>query len=77
MKIPMKTNLSLSAPAELETEALVAVVLDRGEKDKPQIAVDSSDAAIKDAAADVLTSGEAVGKPHGSHFAAQACQAKG
>ena len=60
---PMKTTLSLSAPAELETEALVAVVLDRGEKDKPQIGVDSSDAAIKDAAADVLASGEAVGKP--------------
>ena len=60
---PMKTTLSLSAPAEIETEALVVVVLDRGEKDKPQIGVDSSDAAIKEAAADVFASGEAVGKP--------------
>ena len=56
----MKTTLSLSAPADIETEALVAVVLDHGEKDKPQIKVDSSDAAIKDAAADVFASGEAV-----------------
>jgi leucyl aminopeptidase len=58
----MKTTLSLSAPAEIEIEALVVVVLDRGEKDKPQIGVDSSDAAIKEAAAEVLASGEAVGK---------------
>jgi leucyl aminopeptidase len=59
----MKTTLSLSAPAEIETEALVVVILDRGEKDRPQVGVDSSDAAIKDAAADVFASGEAVGKP--------------
>jgi leucyl aminopeptidase len=58
----MKTTLSLSAPAEVETEALVAVVLDRDEKDKPQIGVDTSDAAIKEAATDVFASGEAVGK---------------
>ena len=59
----MKTTLSFSAPAESETEALVVVVLDRGEKDKPQVGVDSSDAAIKEAAAEVFASGEAVGKP--------------
>ena len=28
----MKTNLSLSNPAEVETECLVAIVLDRAEK---------------------------------------------
>jgi leucyl aminopeptidase len=64
----MKTNLSLSAPAELDTDALVVVVLDRtekdrGEKDKPQVAIDSSDAAVKEAAAEVLNSGEATAKP--------------
>jgi leucyl aminopeptidase len=60
---PMKTTISLSAPAEIETEALVVVVLDRGEKDKPQVGVDASDGAIQEAAADVFASGEAVGKP--------------
>ena len=59
---PMKTTLSFSAPAAIETEALVAVVLDGGDKDKPQVGVDSSDAAIKEAAAEVFASGEAVGK---------------
>ena len=60
---PMKTTLSFSAPAAIETEALVVVVLDRGDKDKPQVDVDSSDAAIKEAAAEVFASGEAAGKP--------------
>ena len=59
---PMKTTLSFSAPAAIETEALVVVVLDGGDKDKPQVGVDSSDAAIKEAAAEVFASGEAVGK---------------
>jgi leucyl aminopeptidase len=64
----MKTNLSLSAPAELDTEALVVVILDqtekdRSEKDNPQVAVESSDAAVKEAAAEVLNSGEATAKP--------------
>ena len=38
----MKTNLSLSNPAEVETECLVAIVLDKtekstGDKNKPQV----------------------------------------
>src|SRR5882672_6442484 len=67
----MKTNLSFSNPAEIETECLVAIVLDMtekspGEKDKPQVApqvtIDTSDAAVKDAAADVIAGGEVTGK---------------
>src|SRR3984893_13089661 len=63
----MKTNLSFSTPAEVETECLVAIVLDkteksRGEKDKPQVSIETSDAAIQDAAADVIASGEVTGK---------------
>ena len=67
----MKTNLSLSAPAEVETECLVAVVLDRsakdrgekaGEIDKPQLSIETSDHALKEAAAEVVASGEATGK---------------
>ena len=63
----MKTNLSFSTPAEVETECLVAIVLDKaekgkGEKDKPQLSVETSDAAVKDAAADVISGGEVTGK---------------
>src|SRR5882724_2238207 len=64
----MKTNLSFSAAAEVDTECLVALVLDktekgRPEKDKPQLSIESYDAAVKDAAADVISSGEVTGKP--------------
>jgi len=67
----MKTTISLSAPAELETESLVAVVLDHADpaekeknKDaKPQLKVASSDTAVQSAAADLLASGEVAGKP--------------
>ena len=58
----MNTNLSSSTPSQLETECLVAVVLDRGEKDKPAVNVESTDAAVRDAAKDVIASGEATGK---------------
>jgi leucyl aminopeptidase len=73
----MKTTIFLSAPAELESEALVAVVLDHAEpstakpaenpakKDekKPQLKVTTSDAAVQAVAADLLASGEVAGKP--------------
>ena len=65
----MKTTISLSTPAELETESLVAVVLDHAEaasqeKDrKPQLKVATSDAAVQAATADLLASGELTGKP--------------
>jgi leucyl aminopeptidase len=60
----MKTNLSFSHPAEVDAECLVAVVLDRskGNKDKPQISLETSEAALKDACADVIASGEVSGK---------------
>jgi leucyl aminopeptidase len=63
----MNTNLSSSAPSQLETECLVVVVLDRsekdrGEKDKPAASLESSDAAVREAAKDVISSGEVTGK---------------
>src|ERR1700674_753489 len=66
----MKTTISLSTPGELETESLVAVVLDHAEpapnvkeKDKkPQLKVATADAAVRSAAADLLGSGEVSGK---------------
>jgi leucyl aminopeptidase len=58
----MKTILSIASPAEVETECLVAVVLDRGDKDKPDVTVETGDAAVKEAAREVILSGEATGK---------------
>ncbi len=60
--ITMKTNLSFANPADVETECLVAVVLDRGEKDKTDVFVSSNDKAVQDAAAEVIASGEVAGK---------------
>jgi leucyl aminopeptidase len=58
----MKTTFSSITPSQVESDCLVAVVLDRGDKDKPEATVDSSDAAVKAAAADVVASGETTGK---------------
>jgi len=61
----MKTNISLSAPSELETESLVAVVLDQaaGDKNKKaELKVAAADGAVQAAAADLLASGELTGK---------------
>jgi leucyl aminopeptidase len=68
----MNTNLSSSAPSQLETECLVVVTLDRaeldrpekdkGEKDKPSPSVESADAAVREAAKDVIASGEVTAK---------------
>ncbi|HEY1677244.1 MAG TPA: leucyl aminopeptidase [Candidatus Sulfotelmatobacter sp.] len=63
----MKTKISLSTPAEVETEALVAVVLDNAassiDKDrKPELKVSTSDAKVNSVAADLLASGEVAGK---------------
>lgn len=64
----MNTNLSSSNPSQLETDCLVVVVLDQSEKDqskkdKPAVTVESSDAAVREAAKDVISSGEVTGKP--------------
>jgi leucyl aminopeptidase len=58
----MKTNLFFSKPAEVETDCLAVVVLDRGEKDKTEVSVESGDAAVREAAAEVIASGEVTGK---------------
>jgi leucyl aminopeptidase len=63
----MNTNLSSSVPSQLETDCLVVVVLDRsekdrGEKEKPAPSLESSDAAVREAAKDVIASGEVTGK---------------
>ncbi len=72
----MKTTLSFSTPAELETETLVAIALDHSEKvatankqsesakkEKPQLKLATSDAAVQSVAAELLASGEVSGKP--------------
>ena len=67
----MKTTISLSTPAQLETESLVAIVLDhtdQAQKDtrskdaKPQLKLATGDAAVQSAAADLLASGELTGQ---------------
>jgi leucyl aminopeptidase len=63
----MNTNLSSSVPSQLETDCLVVVVLDQSEKvqsknDKPVATVESSDDAVREAAKDVISSGEVTGK---------------
>ncbi|HTU41767.1 MAG TPA: leucyl aminopeptidase [Candidatus Aquilonibacter sp.] len=67
----MKTTISLSAPAQLETESLVAIVLNEADpshneknKDaKPQLKLATDDSAVQAAASDLLSSGELTGKP--------------
>jgi leucyl aminopeptidase len=58
----MKTNLFLSPPAEVETECLVVVALDRGEKDKIEVSLETSDKTVREAAREVIASGEVTGK---------------
>jgi leucyl aminopeptidase len=63
----MKTTLSLSPAAQLETECLVAVVLDRsenakGETDKADAFVSTADKAVQQAASDLISSGDLAGK---------------
>src|ERR1700681_4946286 len=78
----MKTNLSSSAPSQLETDCLVVVALDRSDKDlhnkavnnkdrsakdkaeknKPAPSIETADAAVREAAKDVISSGEVTAK---------------
>jgi leucyl aminopeptidase len=58
----MKTTLSLSPAAQIETECLVAVVLDRGEKDKTEPYVAAADKPVLLASADLLSGGDITGK---------------
>ena len=64
----MKTNLSFSAPSQLETDCLVVVVLDQseiksGEAGKPSVSVESADNAVREAGKEVIASGEVTAKP--------------
>jgi leucyl aminopeptidase len=58
----MKTEISFSAPSQIETECLVAVVLDRSQNGKPNPSVETSDKAVVGVAGDLLVSGEVSGK---------------
>jgi leucyl aminopeptidase len=69
----MKITLSLSPAAQVETECLVAVVLDRADNsertkpgrpknDKPEAFLSASDKAVQQAAAELISSGEVAGK---------------
>jgi leucyl aminopeptidase len=58
----MKTILSVLAPAEVDAECLAIVVLDRSEKEKPEITVATNDGAVTAAAADIIAGGEVSGK---------------
>src|SRR6266852_1222071 len=58
----MKTNLSFANPAEVQTECLVVVALDRGDKDKTEVSVETNQSEIKDAVADVIASREVTAK---------------
>src|SRR5438309_11745256 len=69
----MKITLSLSPAAQVETECLVAVVLDRAENNdkakpgrpkngKPEPYVSASDKAVQQAAADLISAGDVSGK---------------
>jgi leucyl aminopeptidase len=63
----MKTNLLLSNPAQVETECLVVIALDRGaldggQTDKPEVSLETSDDAVQKAAGEVMASGELSGK---------------
>jgi leucyl aminopeptidase len=58
----MKINLSFSAPSQVETECLVAVILDQGDKNKSSAAVASGDVPVRDAVKEVIASLEVTGK---------------
>src|SRR5690349_18176657 len=60
----MKSHLSLVHPAEVETDCLAVVLLDRSEKnnDAKAATVETADNAVKLAAAEVIASGEISGK---------------
>ena len=58
----MNINLSSSVPSQLETDCLVVVTLDKGEKDKSSPSVECADAAVREAAKDLIASGEATAK---------------
>jgi leucyl aminopeptidase len=59
----MDTKLINGNPAEIETECLVVIALDHGEKQKSEARLTSRDAALEKAAADLLSGSEVTSKP--------------
>jgi leucyl aminopeptidase len=65
----MKTNISSYSPSALESESLVAVVLDQSNSsstekgNKPELKLATLDPAVQAAAVELLSSGEVTGKP--------------
>ena len=57
----MNTKLIFANPADIETDCLVAMAVDRGDAKKPQPAI-LADKAIQNAAAELINSGEVTGK---------------
>jgi len=58
----MKTTLSLSPASQVEADCLAAVVLDRGEKDQSEAFVSAADRDVQQAAAELISSGDATAK---------------
>src|SRR5262249_10901792 len=58
----MKTSLSFTAPAELETECLCVAVVDEGDGDKNSPKLLAADDKLRAAAAELISAGEVTGK---------------
>src|SRR5581483_8886977 len=58
----MNTTLSLSPAAQVETECLAVVVLDRGDKNQNEAVVSTADKAVQKTAAELISSGDITGK---------------
>src|ERR671923_1950081 len=58
----MKTSLSFTAPADLETECLCVAVVDEGEGEKHSPKLLAADDKIRVAAAELISAGEVTGK---------------
>jgi leucyl aminopeptidase len=58
----MKTQLSLAPAPQVESDCLVVVVLDRGEDNKTDAFLSTSDKALQQAASELISSGDVTGK---------------
>ncbi|HUN88314.1 MAG TPA: leucyl aminopeptidase [Terriglobales bacterium] len=58
----MDIKLSFAAPAEVETECLAVAVVDEGQASSPKARVMSSDPEVRNAAHELIASGECTGK---------------
>src|SRR6266853_2001295 len=62
----MDTRLIAASPAEIETECLVAIALDHGNKQKNEPRLTVKDPSLEKAVADLVSSGELTGKAYES-----------